>query len=289
MTKDAQIGPPQHHQGPIRLHFTALCESCQSHGIPLKVLGWGQKWPGFAWRFSLFRDYLRTRPPTAIVAFVDAFDVIVLQDAAEILRRYNEITNGNNRVLLGVENPTGHPVMKYMHHRAFPQCMSHVINMGVYMGSAARLLDLLSIFESSNDKLDDEKLFNGACRDNEEFFRANTVVDVKGHVAFTVVCKSIYRYAGNGNCNNFSIDPSDLSNPLTGTVPCFLHVPGGMNMDPFCRTLGLSLGKRRPRLTWIWSNWWPEILGHILGTLFIVLLVIYWLWRRRTITTNRCQ
>jgi hypothetical protein len=44
-------------------YFPALQESCDRLGYNLVILGWGEKWQGFAWRFKLVRDYLETQPP----------------------------------------------------------------------------------------------------------------------------------------------------------------------------------------------------------------------------------
>ena len=48
-------------------YFRALQESCKRHRMPLTVLGWGQPWRGFNWRFRLMQEALATRPPDLVV------------------------------------------------------------------------------------------------------------------------------------------------------------------------------------------------------------------------------
>lgn len=283
--------PPPHPSAeePVRVitvathdegYFSALAESCHRAGMPLTVLGWGERWRGFNWKFNLVRDHLRTLPPAAMVVFVDAFDVVVLQDSAETLRRYRALTGGGDgRVVFSVDNPTANPIMDVVGRMAFSRCGTRIINTGVYMGPAARVIEVLDVVDGRDDRYDDQKLMNWACRDNADFFRRNVVMDMAGHVAFNAVCQQGLGYFGGGNCRYFSIDPADLRNPLTGTVPCFLHAPASLNMDPFCRTLRLPLGKRRPRLTWMLSNWWPEFMFNV-AVVAAVALMIWFLWWR---------
>src|SRR5947207_2162558 len=73
-------------------YFPSLLASCERHNCRLVVLGWQQKWQGFSWRYNLVKDYLQSLDKNEIVCFIDAFDVIILQDAnkiAEAFRRLN--------------------------------------------------------------------------------------------------------------------------------------------------------------------------------------------------------
>src|SRR5581483_2861422 len=72
-------------------YFPSLLHSCQRHGCNLKVLGWGQKWQGFAWRWQLVRDFLASQPDTQVVMFIDPFDVIVLRDSRVILKTFENM------------------------------------------------------------------------------------------------------------------------------------------------------------------------------------------------------
>lgn len=56
--------------------------SCERHQLPLTVLGQGQRWQGFRWKLQLVRDALQVDVNQGrgddLVAFVDAYDVIIL-------------------------------------------------------------------------------------------------------------------------------------------------------------------------------------------------------------------
>ncbi len=252
----------------VRRHFAALRESCRRHGIPFTVLGWGQTWRGFNWKFNLFRDWLRGRPADALVLFVDAYDVLVLRDAAAIHRCYDELTGGTgDRVLFGRENPTGDVLMDLVGRLAFPVCESSIINTGVYVGPAGRILDVLAHVDGHDDARDDQKLMNTACRENHEFFRERVTLDAEGRFVFTAICQRKLGYV-TGQCGqHMTLDPTTLRAPTTNEMPCVLHAPAALDMDPYCRTLGLPLGKHRPRIRWIMSNWWPHFVG---GTLVLI-------------------
>jgi len=54
-------------------YFPVLQEACKRHRLKLKVLGFGQKWLGFAWRFQLMQEFLQSIPEDEIVVFVDGY------------------------------------------------------------------------------------------------------------------------------------------------------------------------------------------------------------------------
>lgn len=42
-----------------KYYFPYLVESCKKYGKELEVLGYGEKWKGFNWRFKLMIEYLK--------------------------------------------------------------------------------------------------------------------------------------------------------------------------------------------------------------------------------------
>ena len=155
--------------------FDALQSSCAQNGLPLAVLGWGQTWKGIGWKFELMLEYLTTETdPDIVVCFVDAYDVIVLQPAAEIMRRFHQLIYGggvsSNRpsngglVVFGVEDPLGRShFIRFMESVRFSQCNKHVLNTGVYMGRSADVRDLFLKVQAAypNEPDDQQRLGTG--------------------------------------------------------------------------------------------------------------------------------
>ena len=44
------------------------------YNVPIKVLGFGEKWTGFKMKFEYVYDYIQTLPENDIVVFLDGFD-----------------------------------------------------------------------------------------------------------------------------------------------------------------------------------------------------------------------
>jgi hypothetical protein len=76
-------------------YFPYLKLSAEKYGHELVVLGWGEKWKGFVWRFELMREYLKNLDPNEIVCFIDAFDVVILQDPQTIEAKFLKYIKGD--------------------------------------------------------------------------------------------------------------------------------------------------------------------------------------------------
>ena len=57
-------------------YFPYLVESCKRNGKELEVLGMGEVWQGFNWKYVKMMEYLKTLPTDDIVCFVDGYDVV---------------------------------------------------------------------------------------------------------------------------------------------------------------------------------------------------------------------
>ncbi len=74
-----------------RGYFKFLKESCKKHNLDLHVLGMGKVWEGFQWKYSLMKQFLRTRPVDEVVVFVDGYDVFALADEKTIESRFKSV------------------------------------------------------------------------------------------------------------------------------------------------------------------------------------------------------
>lgn len=259
--------------------FAALRASCARHGLPLAVLGWGQPWRGFNWRLHLMREHLRSLPADALVLFVDAYDVLILQDEATIVERFLRLSDGGARVLFGTEHLANHS-------RAFDggmtmifggRCRGRFLNAGCYLGRVAAVARYLDVVHDGDAASDDQALLNGVCFHRPHRLHDCIAVDARGEVLCNAAgwrcilapsSRCLERLDGLGLRWERGAGGWSLVNRLTGTVPCVLHLPGAVNMDPVCRRLGLPLG--RPR-----GFQWPPTFGFTLGCTLVACVVVW--------------
>eukprot|EP00922_Rhytidocystis_sp_ex-Travisia-forbesii_P043656 GHVS01065129.1.p1 GENE.GHVS01065129.1~~GHVS01065129.1.p1 ORF type:complete len:441 (-),score=49.92 GHVS01065129.1:159-1481(-) len=69
-------------------YYQALMESAVRLDIPLKVLGFGQKWEGFRWKVEKVLEYARAVEDDAVIMCLDGFDTVLLQPRSVILARF---------------------------------------------------------------------------------------------------------------------------------------------------------------------------------------------------------
>ena len=260
--------------------FDALRVSAERHGYRLVVLGWGEPWTGLSMKLRLMRDHLRGLPGDDLVCFVDAFDVVVLIDAADLAVRYARLAPAG-QVVLAVENPLRQPIVGFVKDAVFGRCGNAPLNIGAYMGPAAAVGRFLDIVRDDDDATDDQKALQRAC----PRLRGVVVVDDLGDLFFHATCKdhNVTGYLSGGCPFGLGRGPV-LINPHTGRPPGVLHAPGGLSLNPVCDLLDLPRGQRPQRLRWIARNFWRELLASVL-----LLAAVLWLTRRAVASVGAHQ
>ena len=81
--------------------FCRCLESVLQNGISLKVLGWGQKWKGLPQKLEAALSYAKSQPKEDVMLFVDAYDVLFMGGANDILNIYLQM--GSPKLLFGAE------------------------------------------------------------------------------------------------------------------------------------------------------------------------------------------
>ena len=118
-----------------------LVASCHIHGLGVHVLGLGNNWQGFGNKWLWTAEYIREQqlPPEAIVAFVDAYDVLCLADPEELVAKFERF---GSRVIFSAERGC-HPDS----NRAdlFPSAPTsfRFLNSGGAIGYAADLVEVI--------------------------------------------------------------------------------------------------------------------------------------------------
>lgn len=96
--------------------------SARQWGYEYTILGLGVPWEGFSTKQTLLLQYFETLPDTAIVAIVDAYDLIMAGPPEELLQKYQTfqtpiVVGGENECILNCHPhrcPVNHAEYKYV-------------------------------------------------------------------------------------------------------------------------------------------------------------------------------
>ena len=86
------------------LYFPYLVDSCKKNGIPLTVLGYGEKWTGFCFKFDKMIQYLKKLDPNDVVCFIDGYDVICVRNLREMTDVFLQLKKRTNCKIVVAEN-----------------------------------------------------------------------------------------------------------------------------------------------------------------------------------------
>jgi hypothetical protein len=123
-------------------YFPVLKASCERFGAELTVLGWGEKWQGFAWKFAKMLEYLQQLPDDAVVMFVDGYDVILLQSTHTIEKRFHA---SNAQMIVAKDGIHPTLMVRYFMSKCFHEIDGNSVNTGTYIGYAGYLKQFLSM------------------------------------------------------------------------------------------------------------------------------------------------
>jgi hypothetical protein len=263
-------------------YFPILIESCKKNNIKLHVLGFNKKWQGFVWRFHLIQSFLGTLPKTDIVMFIDAYDVIILQDYSVILDRFLKMKT--NILLSRDGDATG--LHKYFYQKVFSKCGDYYINAGSYMGYVGALQELFTLLCSMNNcnnfNLDDQRMLS-RIHEDQEFFNKNIKIDIHRVIFYNVLVKHIFTTDINVCVANGKI----INNK--GIEPCVIHAPGNGNLNGVAKLNGYKLVKVQKesfingaiRMIPIYIHFfYPEIICFII---LIILIIVQYFKHKKTI------
>lgn len=169
------------------LYFPYLVDSCKKNGIPLTVLGYGEKWTGFTFRFDKMIQYLKKLDPNDIVCFIDGYDVICVRDLREMTDVFLQLKKKNNCKIVIAENNiimnNLYNVVLYITVKtSFDKCKNKLINAGSYIGQVKDILHVLEQVYTGDNTLDDQKLLVKYCKTNPNDF----YIDLKNELFLTI-------------------------------------------------------------------------------------------------------
>ena len=174
--------------------------------IPIKVLGWGEKWNGFMDKFINVYAYIQTLPDDDIIIFIDGFDSKINQPIDVIKKTFYEF---NSNIVLSTQDYIPFIGQK----KIFGTCQNDLIaNSGLYAGYNKDIKNLLKYILDRNYSDDDQTNLNEACQ-----YIDNIVLDNKKKLFNN---QSYYdRYFNNNSDSCFISTPGDLSFNRIKRVP----------------------------------------------------------------------
>lgn len=261
-------------------YFPVLKASCERFQTPLIVLGWGEQWQGFAWKFAKMLDFLNTISEDEIVMFVDGYDVILLQPPSCIEKRF---LRANVPMIVAQDGVHPTLIVRYFMSKCFHDVNGVPINTGTYIGYAGYLkqfLRMISIF--SNDFATGENDQEIASRVWRQF---PDMVTIDHNYQFFITL-----YGGNQLLADNQIDWSywpDVEVQPSGTIvvhinnqeralPCVVHGPCNTNLNDIVMKLGYKIPESVLRYT-AFNHMKYMVKAFHSYTPFIILWLVLWM------------
>ena len=201
----------------------SLRASAKLFNYELHVLGLGQPWGGFVWRWKLLRDALRTLPAHEPVVVLDGYDTIFTAPAALLLDEFRK--HPAPAVFAGVEHRREHctwlfwkltQLFGWWYFGTLPP----LTNAGVLLGRAGALMPLCAtILEQAevSGERDDQRILNSLIAHDGRRGVDTLVVD-RGVTASIV----LHKLSGfHSHCDR------SLFGPLRHLFSNVPHVPAG--------------------------------------------------------------
>ena len=215
-------------------YFDTLLDSAKKNNIELIVLGFGEKWQGLIWKFIKMIDYLKKVDPNEIVLFIDAYDVIFIQDSKSIEEKFLEIKKRKEfKILFGVDSIPTNYLYNYVYNKVFNYKKNkNRINSGVYMGYAKDIYDVLNNLHkdnTTNEKNDQILIVNEVIKNPQYFY-----IDTKHEIILNIFGDP---FTSNVNLKNENIEivynnnKPYLKHIKFNTTPMILHAPGNGNIN----------------------------------------------------------
>ena len=152
-----------------RFYMKWLKESCIRHGTNLVVLGDGKTWDNYLTKFKLVIDFLETEDDNNIICFVDAYDVIMTDNADKLKQAFLDFKESRKEKVIIAMNPEISfldkkvPILSNLYKELSDidfgvQGMG--INSGTYIGYAKDIKHILKeIMKDVNSEDTDDQLF----------------------------------------------------------------------------------------------------------------------------------
>jgi hypothetical protein len=250
-------------------YFDLLKQSSKKWGYDLKVLGWQQKWQGFAWKLELYIAALLKLPPDEPVVCVDGYDVVVIAPPEELLMKFTSLDYPV--IFSGQRYFPNHKRIQKIADQVMSNGATKAINwnnpntkdytrpcMGLVIGYAGKLLALFKALiniESRKSINDDQTLLNIYYLDNPNSIYLDytcTLFQNLWRTKGVVYGKFSARHESAEIETYFDeiIGSMRVRNKTYLTSPCFLHAPFNLDIGMLLKEINLQAPKTSLSKDW---------------------------------------
>lgn len=169
-----------------KYYFDYLKNSCKKNGKDLVVLGYGEKWKGFNWRFKVILEYAEKLNPNDIICVIDGYDVISVRNLESLPIIFNQIQKEKNcKIIVGYDNLNHTNLLnKLLVYFKFGRCNDYQLNAGTYIGYVRDIIHVITnlLYLNSNDQADDQVLLTKYCNSNVN----DVYIDIDNKIFLTI-------------------------------------------------------------------------------------------------------
>jgi hypothetical protein len=255
-----------------------LKKTCEINNSELIILGYGEKWKGFNWKYQLVSKFLKKLNNDDIVCFVDGFDVICTRDLKDFKKVFVELKNKYNFKLIVSEHKivNNNDINSYFYYFLlkiyFFECKNKSLNAGTYAGYVKDLIEILENINNlnNNSKADDQILLTKYCNSNSN----NIYIDTKGELFLTLEnpyknIDHLFKFKNNNIYYN-------------GYQPFFIHGPGETYLDNILIKMNINYDYNNKVNEKLFKNFYNKLLFRInnglpyfLFVLFVIILILF--------------
>ena len=272
-----------------KYYLPYLKQSCEKNGKKLEILGYGEEWKGFNWKFRLVKEYLYKLDKDDIVCFVDGYDVICLRNLKELPKTFFELKKKYNCKIITGECKIAIPnilINKCMYLFSLfycDSCNNKLLNSGTYIGQVKDLILMLEQIRelSPNDSADDQVLLTKYCKKNNN----DIYIDTENELFLTL----FNPYSEIDNCLNFKNNKVYYNN----NSPFFLHGSGETYLDNTIIKLNYDYDYNNKVNTMLKNDFYKKYLFRLQNSnffksffLIIIIIVVIFIIYKYTIKNN---
>ena len=213
-------------------YYPYLVDTIKKNNGNIKVLGYGEKWQGFSWRYELMINYLSDLDTNDIVCFVDGYDVICTRDLSELKVTFLELKKKHDcKIVVSHHKMKQFFLNKLINTLYFGTCNKELINAGTYIGNAGNLLVMVKNIYSltGSNSSDDQILMTKYCKKNTKDFYIDTENEI------FLVLDNPYK-----ELTNEVIVENKVVKTYNQKKPFFIHGPCATYLDGILLKLGYS-------------------------------------------------
>jgi hypothetical protein len=213
-------------------YYPYLVDTIKKNNGNIKVLGYGEKWQGFSWRYDLMINYLSELDPNDIVCFVDGYDVICTRDLSELKVTFLDLKKKHDcKIVVSHHKMKQTFPNKLSNTLYFGTCNKELVNAGTYIGNAGDLLIMVKNIHdlSYSNSSDDQVLMTKYCKKNTKDF----YIDTENEIFFVI--DNPYK-----EITNEVIVENKVVKTYNQKKPFFIHGPGSTYLDGILLKLGYS-------------------------------------------------